>query len=220
MTRHRFIEGAVCIEGKRFSLDRVLEAYVAVIDRLVAEYGDRSSWVSSARNGYQRTLAWHEGGRDEAVKVWRMMREHYDAVDESLVHSIGPLSIKAYLLGKTWCVYRPMDDRLMTPLGESVGELDPIPTICVYGARNGDSYAPVGATDMARVDALVRDVFTGLGLSFETATAQRQDGTIVGHFGWLTFPHGTFGEGYGPLVVRCVLPDGGEVPEHLREPLS
>jgi len=220
MTRHRFIEGAVCIEGKRFSLEKVLQTYVAVIDRLVAEYGDRSSWVSSSRSGFQRPLVWDAEGRGEALRVWRMMHEHYDAVDESLVHAIGPLSIKAYLLGKTWCVYRPMDDRLMTPLGESVGELDPTPTICVYGARNGDSYAPVSTEDMAKVIAVTRSVFAELGLSLETATAEHQDGTVAGHFGWLTFPHETFGEGYGPIMVRCVLSGGGEVPDRLREPLS
>lgn len=220
MTRYRFIEGAVCIEGMRFSLEKVIAAYVALIDRLVAAYGDYASWVCSSRNGYQRPLPWNAEGKAEAIRIWRMMREHYDAVDESLVHSIGPLSVKAYLLGKTWCVYHPMEDRLSTPTGEAVGGLDPTPIICIYGARQGDAFAPVSEADMAKVDAVVRTALAGLGIAIETATAERADGTVAGQFGWLLLPHDAYGEGYGPIMVRCVLPDGGEVPARLREPPS
>lgn len=221
MTRYFFHDGCIVVDGPRYILEKSLVTYELIIDRLCAAFGVSTSDLKTTRPGYRRRFVWPDPGKREAKELWRRVAEHYDAVDEALVHSIGPLTVKAYLLGKTWLVYHPVEERVSTPTNGGICELDPSPVLCLYGEEHGEGkYAPLSPADMEVIRRVFEEEFSLLGIEAEIATASRQDAEIVGYFVWLSFTHATHGNGHGPISVRCVQRDGGEIPESLRAPVN
>lgn len=217
MTRYFFQGGCVLVDGPQYILEKSLITYERIIDRLCAAFGVSTSDLTTTRPDYKRCFVWPNPGKREAKELWRRVAEHYDVVDEALVHSIGPLTVKAYLLGKTWLVYHPGEDRVSTPTNGGIGELDPAPTLCLYGEECGEGkYASLSIADMEVVRRVIDEELFALGITVQIATASKRSGEIVGYFVWLSFSHATHGNGYGPLSVRCVQRDGSEIPKSLQ----
>lgn len=221
MTRYFFQGGCVVVDGPQYILEKSLITYEHIIDRLCVAFGVKESDVTTDRSGYDRRHSWQGVGRLYAKKAWRRMAAKHDVVDEALVHTIGPLTVKAYLLGKTWLVYHKGEDRVSTPTNGGIGELDPAPTLCLYGEECGEGeYASLSIADMEVIQRVIDEDLFSFGITAQIVTATRQNDEIVGYFVWLSFSHAMHGNGYGPLSVRCVQYDGSEIPRSLQAPIN
>ncbi|KPJ85766.1 hypothetical protein AMJ57_01855 [Parcubacteria bacterium SG8_24] len=214
MVRYHFRDGWVLIETDQYDFPRVLDAAEEVIDCLVRHMSAGGSTVSTLRPGFRQPFAWPEPGRRIARQVWTDTARSFEVVDSSLVHAIGPMSVKAFLLGKTWCVFDATTGRLTTPRLEPVSELDPTPTVCLYGEEVGpNSY---DLLDPAVIDAAEGHILSelshlGLEIRRHSAPARAGDPAEVRQVAFISFPHSTYGDGRGLSRVRCVTPNGGEV---------
>lgn len=204
--------GSALVEGPKYDFPRVLGAYERIVDAFTARFG--ASTVTTDRPGAQRRIVWPDPGRAVARAVWEKLKEMHDVVDEPLVHLVGDLTVKAYLLGKTWCVRDAKTGEIRTSHGEHVSKLDPSPTVCVYGVRSEDGACRLvdGGTMDAVGEILAYDL-RDLGLRFERSTlcvpATAADGRT--DYGFITLPHAVYGAGRDWLNVRCVSSDGGDV---------
>ncbi|MEY4744429.1 MAG: hypothetical protein RL272_374 [Candidatus Parcubacteria bacterium] len=200
------------IMGPKYDLLKTLDAYERLIDALAARFGGTA--VTTVRQSASRRIPWPDPGKAVARQTWLSMKEIHDVVDEPLVHPMDGLTIKAYLLGKTWCVQDAETGAVTTPEGEDVSALDPVPTVCVYGpkARGGDGHALLDVATVDAVQAVIDGPLADLGLvisrhRFErSATGAPQPLEVA----YVTFPHGVYGDGHEWLNVRCVSSDGGD----------
>lgn len=203
--------GTILIPGPRYDLRKVLDAYEQVIDVLTERIGGGRSTVSTTREQYREHLDWPDPGKGVARETWLRMAELYEAVDEPLVHAVGGMTAKAYLLGKTWCVYHRERDLITTPTGLDLSELDPHPVIGVYGPEVQDnSYQLCDAATIAAVRGLLAGPLAGLGLEMTESQilTEPSDPSRPLQIAFIDFPHAGYGDGFGPIRVRCVTPDG------------
>jgi len=200
------------IEGPKYDLRKILAAHEQLIDALTAHFG--SSALTTDHAEAQRRIPWPEPGKAVARSTWERMKQIHDVVDEPLLHIAGGLTVKAYLLGKTWCVRNVDTGAITTPSGEDISWLDPVPTVCIYGARADDGACRLvdGAT-MDAVSMVLSDKLRDLGLDFERRTIN--DAVAAGSgatdIAFITFPHGVYGAGRDWITVRCVSSDGSEL---------
>ena len=215
--QHLFGEGgSVLIDGLKFDFPRVIEAGMEVLKALDRRFGTGDTEFTPDPDRYLG-MKWPVPGESAAREIWAKAAEIYDVVDQPLDFSIGALTIRAYLLGKTWCVYHREFDLLATPSGEPVSALDPTPVLCIYGsrARKGDqkSYTLPDASAIAAVEELLSGALVQLGLELEKSEAYqdplRPERQL--QVGFIRFPHHRYGAGRGQIRVRCVTPDGAEV---------
>lgn len=214
MRPYHFRNGWVLILGDRYDLRKALDAAEAVIDCLSRHLGPQSSVVSTELPGYRRDLVWPTPARELARDTWIKAAREFDVSDISLSHRIGPLTVKVFLLGKTWCVYDRDTGRLTTPGLRPVSDLDPTPTICLYGPETQPGcYGLLEPAVLDAVETALRTDLGDLGLQMErhvlTPDPTRPESTLQVAF--LTLPHAVYGNGRGPIRVRCVTPSGGEV---------
>jgi hypothetical protein len=206
----RVMHGFALVEGNRFDLNAVLSAYEAVVDALAEEFSDGATTLATAHEEYAKKIPWPEPGKAMARRAWYGMADLYEVVDEALVHAMGRITVKAFLLGKTWCVHHPATGRLTTPRGEDVSTLEPQPVICLYGEQGGpNEYAVADAADIAIARRVITTDLAHLGLAFETSQPVVDPATgrnlLVA---FVTFPHALYGKGRDIIRVRCVEPDG------------
>lgn len=206
----RVMHGFALVECDRFDLNAVLSAYEAIIDALADEFSDGATTLSTAHPEHQKKFPWPDPGKGMARAAWYGMADLYEVVDEALVHAMGRITVKAFLLGKTWCVHHPATGRVTTPRGEDVSALEPQPVICVYGRQSGpNEYGVADAADIAVVRRVVVANLAHLGLAFETSQPivdPATGRTLLAAF--ITFPHARYGKGRDIIRVRCVEPDG------------
>ncbi len=214
---HLFGEGgSVLIHGLKFDLPRVIEAGTEALKALDRRFGTGNTRFTPDPDRYL-AMSWPDPGDAVARRIWSQAAEIYDVVDQPLDFSIGVLTVRAYLLGKTWCVYHQEMDLLATPRGESVSALDPTPVLCLYGQRSrekgGNFYALPDTAVIDAVEGLLTGELAHLGLELERSETYEDPGRPDRHLqvGFIRFPHGRYGAGHGPIKVRCVTPDGGEV---------
>ncbi|HTM68558.1 MAG TPA: hypothetical protein VL426_04615 [Candidatus Binatia bacterium] len=200
------------ILGQKYDLAKVLASYEKLIDALTEHFG--SSQVTTDHAFAQKRIAWPEPGKQLARQIWAKMKEIHDVVDEPLLHLAGGLTVKAFLLGKTWCVRDVGTGAITTPEGEDVSLLDPAPTVCIYGSRIDDgNYRLVDGATMDAVSMLLGDKLRDLGLGFERRTINEARTAADGRtdFAFITFPHAAYGAGRDWITVRCVNSDGSEL---------
>lgn len=200
------------IVGQKYDLPKVIAAYERLIDALTAHFG--SSVLTTERPEAQKRIAWPDPGKAVARRTWEQRKELHDVVDEPLLHLAGGLTVKAYLLGKTWCVRNVETGAITTPEREDVSWLDPVPTVCVYGAGDGKgSYRLIDGATMDAISMVLSDVLRDLGLDFERKTINVPGTAADGRtdFAYITFPHGVYGAGRDWITVRCVNSDGSEL---------
>lgn len=201
------------VEGKAFDLQKVLTAHERLIDAFARRFGP--SQLTTDHEAAQRRFAWPDPGRALARQTWTRMKELHDVVDEPLIHPMDAgITLKAYLLGKTWCVRNPRTGVVTTPHGEHLAQLDPSPTVCVYGIRQpGGSYGLVSEADMEAAQRIVLVDLAALELTFERSTINEHAAVKSGltDYGYVRFPHDVYGAGRDWIRVRCVSSDGGEV---------
>lgn len=198
--------------GPRFDLEKVLSAHEELVDAFTARFG--ASRLTTDVPEAQRAFAWPDPAKALARATWAKMKEIHDVVDEPLLHLIEGLTLKAYLLGKTWCVRDVDTGAVLTPRGEPAALLDPSPTVCVYGPRQDDgSCALVHETKMDAVCELLAGPLRHLGLDFERCTLNvaRTAASRIMDYGYVTFPHRIYGAGRDWITVRCVNSDGTEI---------
>lgn len=200
------------IRGQKYDLSKVLASYEKLVDALTAHFG--ASTLTTDRPGARKRIPWPEPGKAIARSTWEQMKQLHDVVDEPLLHLAGGLTVKAYLLGKTWCVRNVETGAITTPEGEDVSLLDPAPIVCIYGSGNGDgSYRLVDGATMDAVSMLLSDTLRDLGLGFERRTINEARTAADGRtdFAFITFPHDAYGAGRDWITVRCVNSDGSEL---------
>jgi hypothetical protein len=210
-------DGTVLVTGARFDLERVLDAYEQVVDALAGAFPGGSDVRTRHANRVSHT--WPVPGRAYASGFWRKAAESYEVVEEPLLHRFGGALVKAYVLGKTWLVYVPEADRLFTPTRGDVSELDPSPTLCFYGPARADE-PDVHALLDARTLSIIRGQFDGplaaLGLEYSEVPLARdgRTGETLG-VAYAQFPHARYGDGIGPIRVRCVTSGGAFVAKNV-----
>ncbi len=206
----RVMHGYALVEGNRFDLNVILDAYEELVGALAEEFADGATTLSTAHPAHQKKIPWPEPGKATARKAWYGMAELYEVVDEALVHVMGRMTVKAYLLGKTWCVHDPATGRITTPLGEDVADLEPQPVVCIYGEQIGpNQYGMADERDIAVARRIVTANLAHLGLAFEASgpRVDRATGRAL-LVAYVTFPHAVYGKGRDFVRVRCVEPDG------------
>lgn len=206
----RVMHGYALIEGNRFDLNAVLEAYETLVAALAEEFADGTTTLATAHPEHQKKFPWPDPGKEMGRKAWYGMAELYEVVDEALVHDMGRITVKAFLLGKTWCIHHPATGRITTPAGEHISSLEPQPVICIYGEQAApNAYGLADARDIAIARRLVTVSLANLGLAFETSEPRFDPATgrdvLVAY---VTFPHALYGKGRDIIRVRCVEPDG------------
>lgn len=200
------------VQGPRYDLPKVLAAHEELIDAFTARFG--RSTLTTNIPAAQRQFAWPDPGKAFARQTWDRMKELYDVVDEPMLHLMEGLTVKAFLLGKTWCVRNVATGEITTPGGEHVSCLDPAPMVCVYGPGNGDgSYHLVAGTKMDAVSELFAGPLRHLNLDFERCTLNVPKTAATGatDYAFITFPHRIYGAGHDWVTVRCVNSDGSEI---------
>lgn len=206
----RVMHGYALVEADRFDLNAVLDAYEAFVAAFAEEFADGTTTLSTAHPEYPAKIPWPDPGKVQARKAWYGMAQLYEVVDEALVHAMGRVTVKAFLLGKTWCVYHPASGRITTPLGEDVAELEPQPVICIYGVQSApNAYGLADERDIAVAKRLVTLNLAYLGLEFETSEPRFDPASGRNQLvAFVKFPHALYGKGRDIVRVRCVEPDG------------
>ncbi len=202
--------GTALVHGMRFDFEKVLSAYERLVDRFTAEFGGGKSTFGTTHPEFNKRLDWHSADRDIANQCWRRLAKLCDSVNEPLVHYIGPLTVKAFLLGKTWCVQQP-DGSITTPNGDPITELANEPMFCLYGpevAGERNSYCLADEKDISTAEALLVGDLADLGLVCRKTNVVREKGAAK-QIAFVAFPHGSYGLGRGPIRVQCV---GAAVP--------
>ncbi len=198
------------IMGPKYDFPKVLAAYERIVDAFAARFGGTS--VTTAHAEAQRRFPWPDPGKALARGIWGQLARIHDVVDEPLLHPMRGFALKAYLLGKTWCVQNAVTRVVTTPEGEDVSKLDPVPMICVYGALQDDgSHGLVSGEVMDEVALLVgglRDLRLGFDRSTLNVPASAASGLT--DYAFITLPHDVYGAGRYWLNVRCVSSDGGD----------
>jgi len=212
--RISFTRGAAIIHGQQFDFAKLLKTYEEVIDIFSKQFsGDEEVLVSTTHRQFSWNLPWFTN-KDELKDIWSKIAMHYEVVDEALVHAIGPLTIKVFLFGKTWCVFDTQRNVLLTPAHEDIALLDVRPVICIYGKQKDvNKYGLVDAVTMMAVKDVIDHELAPFQFSFV------RDGPYFNHgdhlhelfFGRLFFPHEVYGNGRGPIRVCCVDSDGNPV---------
>lgn len=221
MTRHFFQGDCVAIESLRYRLEAVLPAYEHLIDALCEGFECSMSTVTTTHKGFDQPIRWPDPGKDMVRLTWRRCAEHHDVIDASLIHHVGPLTVKAFLLGKTWLVYLPENDRLSTPTDGDVHELDPVPVVCVYGEdHGGGKYGLVSSEHIAAVQTVFEKAGPLLGLDLEVMSASNDDGQVVGYMAYIKFRDTRFQGGTDSLRVKVVQRDGSPIPESCKAPVN
>lgn len=201
------------IEGQVYDMTKVMAAYEALVDAFARRFGP--STLTTDHESAQRRFSWPDPGKGLARQTWSRMKELHDVVDEPLIHPMkAGLTLKAYLLGKTWCVRDSRTGVVTTPHGEHVSLLDPSPTVCVYGIRQpSGAYGLVSEADMEAAQRIVLVDLAALELTFERSTINEHAAVKSGltDYGYVRFPHDVYGAGRDWIRVRCVSSEGGEV---------
>lgn len=202
--------GMALVNGPAYDLDMVMAAYETLIDALAARFGGTTVTAASVLRGTK--FDWPDPGKPIARRTWKKMTEFYDVVDEALVHHMGPLTVKAFLLGKTWCVYDPLSRRVLTSQGDDISMLDPVPTVCLYGPEDEDQPGSYGMPPVSVIDAasvVIDDELAKLGLTIDRSRPVTVPGESFSRcVAFVAFPHDIYGRGRDYIRVRCVTPDG------------
>ncbi|HTM68559.1 MAG TPA: hypothetical protein VL426_04620 [Candidatus Binatia bacterium] len=204
--------GAAVVKGQRFHLERVLYAYVQVIDVLTGKFGKEGrSVLRSHRSDLKGPFLWPDPAKDEVLKLWRGLGSRFDALGEGFTHVFpGGMTAKAFMLGKVWCVYAPKTG-LTTPQWKPVSEADTAPVIEIYGRDLPDGgRTGVGANTAEALERLFRRDLARYNLAFamlsvETIPGRPQVACTV------RFPRETYGAGEDWIRLRCVSPEGTEL---------
>lgn len=205
--------GAALVRGQRFHLERVLYAYVQVIDALTGRFGRGRSALISHRTDLKGPFAWPDPAKEKALKVWRGLGAHYDALGEGVTHVIPalPMTAKAYVLGRTWTVYDAATRRHLTPQGKDAASADTTPLIEIYGRDlPGGGRSGLGLQTVEAVRSLIARDLARYGLVVVTFTVEDEGArpqTVV----TVRFPREAYGAGEDWIRVRCVAPDGTEL---------
>ncbi|HSD12752.1 MAG TPA: hypothetical protein VLC10_04285, partial [Patescibacteria group bacterium] len=179
------------VMGPKYDLQKTLAAYERLVDVFAGRFGATS--VTTSHPEAQRRFPWPDPGKALARQIWTQLREIHDVVDEPLLHPMGGIVLKAYLLGKTWCVQDAATGAVTTPEGEDVSRLDPAPMICVYGALRPDgSHGLVSGDLMDEVGLLVGGpLLRDLRLDFDRSTINVPASAASGltDYAFITLPH-------------------------------
>jgi len=215
MTRpYHFRDGWVLVLGDRYDLRKTLAAAEAVIDCLARRLAGGTSTALAETTSGRRTLIWPDPAKSLVRRFWERSAQAFDVADFAVAHEIGPLTVKVYLLGKTWCVYDAASGRLTTPRLQDVSGLDPAPTICLYGpeTRPG-SYALLEPETVDAVEeALWADLRDrGLRLERHVIASDPAAPERARQIAFITLSHAVYGVGRGPIRVHCVTPGGSDV---------
>jgi len=204
--------GAAIIKGQRFHMERVLYAYVQLIDTLTGRFGKSGrSVLHSHRTDLKGPFVWPHPAKDKALTVWRGLAKHYDALGEGFTHLFpAGMTAKAYMLGKTWTVYAPRTG-LTTPQWKDVGQADLSPVVELYGRDlPGGGRTGIGADMAEAIERLVRRDLARYKLACTLMSVE----AVPGHAQvvvTIRFPRETYGAGEDWLRIRCVAPDGSEL---------
>lgn len=204
--------GAAIVRGQRFHLERVLYAYEQVIDVLTGRFGKEGrSVLRSHRTDLKGPFLWPHPAKENALRVWRGLGAHYDALGEGVEHVFpAGMTAKAFMLGKAWSVYAPKTG-LTTPQWKPVSQADTAPVIDLFGRDLPDGgrvgFSPETAEKLER---LFRQELARFKLIFAVMCVEAVPGRpqVVGT---VRFPAETYGAGEDWIRLRCVAPDGKEL---------
>lgn len=209
--RYVFAEGTVLVEGPSYDLVRVGDACHHLIARLAAKYGPGVSVAIEAPVGVMPPVP-HKDPAIFTRSFWEACAQRYDVnIDASIEFGVGPVTAKANLLGRTWCVFH--EGKLFTAEGKPASEIDPVPTLCVFGQRHKGLYRMPAPTIIADVEKHLSREIRSLGLVFEKSEVIRlpTKPPSEAQVAFISFPHAVYGRGRDWLRVRCTMADGSPV---------
>ncbi len=187
--------------GKKYDLNSLINATECVVDSLIRGFGRGLARVS-VYGQRAEVHAWPEPGKYFAYRKWQEFSRAYDACDDALVYSLGPVSVVAYLLGTETFALDPAVWTIRSSSGRYGGGIDPVPGLCVFGANLGsgrfDLLEPWRAQ---QIDRLFGEQLSPLSLDHGIREHSSGPGRIV----VATFRHDpAFGRGEQSLRVRCL----------------
>lgn len=222
MAKARLVGSDALIEGEAFDLRKVIDACDTFVAALARKLGVALPVLTMQRRGAPR-LAWPEPGRASSEAMWQHISKTYDVVDEPIVYLLGEVTLKAYLMGKSWATYQRATGKVLGPRGLPLSEFDPTPTICVYGEYAEDFTCGVlTPAVMDDVEDTVEEL-TGIGLHLKRVNVDTERQLSVfdkTQLAFITFPHAAYGKGRKDLLVRCVCDDGSEIDAQTAKPLN
>jgi hypothetical protein len=205
-SRHIISGGAALVEGPLFDFTLVFAAYSTLVGRLAKQFGNGAAAWSEAG------VAWPDPARRQSYEAWDGIRKGHDAAPDHQTVTVGPLVLRAYLLGVGWCVYHPDQDVLMTRDNLPVEQLDPTPCIAIDGGPRGDERHLLGALTVSAIARIVEEELKPLRLNLIRGNSRVGKGGAVLQDATVWFSHEAYGIGRGWMRARCCLPNGTEVP--------
>jgi hypothetical protein len=203
-------DGTVTLPGKRFNIDRSLYAYGELIDTLSTKFGDRGmSKVDGTWDKLKGEFDWPHPDKERVLGAWRSYAKHYEALGGCVTHRIGPLCVRAYVLGRNWTVYHPESEQLLSANGGDPLALDHAPCVEIGGRIVGGELTGLNEKGYDAVRGLVFGPLAKFGLNFTTTSVEGTNTFSI--IATLHFPHGIYGAGEDWIRVRCLAPGGEEL---------
>jgi hypothetical protein len=203
--------GAVSLPGRRFDVERALSAYGELVDRLTVRFGkEEMSSVSSKWGSLKGRIGWPFPDRERVLNAWRSWVPSYEVLAECVTHHIGPITARAFVLGRNWTVYDPATDALTTQTGGDPLTLDSSPYVEIGGPMVGGDLTGLNELAFNAVRNLIVGELVKSG--FVLSTRSFGDSVNFRVILRISFPHEIYGAGDGWRLVRCVAPNGMELP--------
>jgi hypothetical protein len=213
------ISGSVAIvQGPSYDLSSVLAAHETVIDAFVDAFGPVELSIDFRKN--RNRIGWPAPGKADARKAWAQLKSLHDVSPHALSFSFKELTVKARLLGQTWCVQNVDTGEVVLHDGKPVSKIDPWPVLHVVGPLrvSGTEIEFLSAVLADRIMEILRGPLAQVGLVVQRTTVSNARTMKTGKTDAvrIIFPHDVFGNGRGWLTVFCQSSDGGEPdPSHV-----
>ncbi len=205
------IGGAAPVFGEKFDLVKVLYAYEQLFDALTARFGHKgSSRVQGSYAAIADGVDWPYPGKDKVLEAWEFWSQRYDVLGEGVLHQVGPVESRAFVLARNRYVYDAASQRHTLSNGQPLESLDSGPQVALYGRTRDNVMIGMNEYLAEKVRAIVVSDLAKFGFDYTTASYSRTP-NVIEIVGSVSFPHSIYGAGEDWLRVRCVRPDGSEV---------
>jgi len=216
----KFIGREALVTGLAFDLQKCVDAVDDIVRAVMKAFPGAKATVQPRHEKYlpEPLPAGFKNARD----VWEAAAQLYDVVDEPLIYVAGDVTLRAYMLGRAYCVLQ-QDGTLSLPDGKPISELNNAPVIGIYGPMSDLRGNSMLTREESQKVQMAIESLELPGITY-TANDLNPDGyDFVSSrcvIGTVRFSPDAFATGKAELRVRCVRPDGTEVTTKPQSPLN